>query len=53
MSAEPLDSDILVGDTARFPKVGMNDVERGANGPGKVEFTVPTSGFQGSEAMGA
>ena len=53
MSAEPFDSDIFVGDTAGFPKISVNDVERGADGPGKVEFTVSASGFQGSKAMGA
>ena len=53
MSAKPLDSNIFVGDTTRFPKISVNDVERGANGPGKVKFAVSASGFQGSKTMGA
>ena len=52
MHVQAFELDIEVRDASGFPKIGVNDVERGANGPSKVEFTVAAGGFVSSEAMG-
>jgi len=42
---------VFLGDTARFPKVDVKNVEGRTNRPRKMEFAVVSSGFEGGVTL--